>query len=263
MGVIAAEGVAGGDAFNGSVEIGEKLLGDARGDFGAVTPTHHVFIGNDDAMGFADGGGDGFPVVRREGAKIDDFNGDAFAFERRGGNFSAANNGAVSNDADLLTFFDKTGFAKGDGEIRAGIFGAGVGLAVKMFVFEEHHGIVAADRSTQQTGNIESGGRHDDAQAGAMGKDGFAALAVIDGAPGEVATNGHANDHGALESAVRAPAKNAELIANLHHGGPDVIEELNFGDGFQTASGHADCAANDSSFGQWRVKYPIGAVFAL
>src|SRR5208282_5416838 len=62
MRVVSAESVTGGDAFDGSIEIGEEFFGDTRGDFGTVAPAHHVFIGNDDAMGFADSGGDGFPI---------------------------------------------------------------------------------------------------------------------------------------------------------------------------------------------------------
>ena len=68
---------------------------------------------------------------------------------------------------------------------------------------------------------------------------------------------------GALETAVGAPAHDAEFVANLHHGRPDVVEELDFGDGLQSARGHADGAADDVGFGERRVENAIGAVFAL
>src|SRR6266481_4136916 len=91
----------------------------------------------------------------------------------------------------------------------------------------------------------------------------FAALAVIDRAAGEVAGDGYAQDDGAFEFAVGAPAHDAEFIADLHHGGPDVVEELNFGDGFHASGGHADCPAHDACFSEGRVEDSVGAIFAL
>ena len=49
----------------------------------------------------------------------------------------------------------------------------------------------------------------------------------------------------------------------MHHGGPDVIEELDFGDGLQSAHGHADGAADDGGFGERRIEDAVGAVIAL
>src|SRR6266481_5242332 len=91
----------------------------------------------------------------------------------------------------------------------------------------------------------------------------FAALAVIDRAAGEVTADGYAEDDGAFEFAVGAPAHDAEFIADLHHGGPDVVEELNFGNGLHASGGHADCTADNTGFREWRVKNAVGAVFAL
>ena len=78
-----------------------------------------------------------------------------------------------------------------------------------------------------------------------MREDRFAALAVIDGAAGEIAADWHAHDSGALENAIRAPAHDTQLVADLHHRGPDVVKELNFCDGLESARGHADRAADD------------------
>ncbi len=47
------------------------------------------------------------------------------------------------------------------------------------------------------------------------------------------------------------------------HGGPDVIEELNFGDGLEAADGHPDGAADDGGFGERGVEDAAGAEFAL
>ena len=68
---------------------------------------------------------------------------------------------------------------------------------------------------------------------------------------------------GHLKLPLERQRDDAEFVANLHHGGPDVVEELNFGDGLQAADGHADGAADDAGFGERRVEDAVGAVFAL
>jgi len=143
--VIAAEGGGGCNALYGGVEFFEEFFGDAGGDFGAVAPTHHVFIGDNDAMGFTDRGRDGFPVIGRERAEVDDFYRNAIAFESGGGDFGTVDDGAVGDDADLGALFDQASFAERNGVIGAGILGAVVGLAIEMLVLEEHDRVVAAD----------------------------------------------------------------------------------------------------------------------
>src|SRR5208282_145311 len=91
----------------------------------------------------------------------------------------------------------------------------------------------------------------------------FAALAMIDGAAGEIAANRNAQDSRTLEDTVRAPAHDAQLVADLHHRGPDVVEELNFRDGLKSARGHADCPADDACFRERRVEDAIVSVLAL
>ena len=70
----------------------------------------------------------------------------------------------------------------------------------------------------------------------------------------QVAADRHADHRGAGEAAVGAPAQGGQFVANLHHGRPDVIEELNLGHRLQPARGHADGAAHDGGFGQRRVE---------
>src|SRR5712664_2384811 len=261
--LVGAEGVHGGDAFDRRIELLEKLVGDARGDFRAETPAQHVFVGHDDAMILAYGGGDGVPIVGGERAEVDDFNGDAFALKLRGGDFGAMHDGAEGDDADFRAFLDEAGFAEGNGVVGPGIFRAIVGLAVEMLVLEEHHRIVAADRGAEKAGNVEGGGRHDHAQAGAMREDGFAALAVVNAAAGEVAADGYAQHRGRFEIAVGAPAQDTELVANLHHGRPDVVKELDLRHRLEAASGHADGAADNAGLRERRVENSIVAVFSL
>ncbi len=76
-GLVGDEGVHGGYAADGGVEGVEELFADAGGDLGSVAPAEHVFVGDDDFAGLADGGGDGVPVVGVEGAEVDEFDVDA------------------------------------------------------------------------------------------------------------------------------------------------------------------------------------------
>ena len=62
---------------------------------------------------------------------------------------------------------------------------------------------------------------------------------------------------GDLKCPVGAPAHDGHLVAELHHGGPDVIEELNFGHGLEAARGHADGAADDVRFRQRRIEHAL------
>ena len=66
IGMVAAERIHRADAADGSVKIGEQFVGDARGYFGAVAPAERVFMGDEDAAGFAHACGDGFPIVGLE-----------------------------------------------------------------------------------------------------------------------------------------------------------------------------------------------------
>src|ERR1700676_92427 len=209
FGLVGAESVHGCDALDGSVEFFEELVGYSSDDFGAVAPAQHVFVGDDDAVGFPDGFGDGFPIVGRERAQVHDFDGDAFAKQLRGGYLCAVYQGTVRDDADLGAFRNHASFAERDGVIGAGVFGAIVGLAIEMLVLEKHDRIVAADSGAEKTGDIKSRGRHHDAEAGAMGENRFAALAVVDGAASQIAANRYPNDNRSFERAIGAPAHDA------------------------------------------------------
>ena len=68
---------------------------------------------------------------------------------------------------------------------------------------------------------------------------------------------------GAGPGAVGAPAHERQLIADLVHGGPDVVEELNLDHRLHAADGVADGAAHDIGLGQRRVEDPLGAELGL
>ena len=141
------------------------------------------------------------------------------------------NQGAVGDDAYIRAFFYRARLPKGNRKIRSRIFRAIVGLAVEVFMLEEEDRVVAADGRAQKAGYVQGGGRHHHAEAGTVREDRFAALTVIHAATGEVASDRHAKYYRRFESAVRTPAHHAELVSNLHHGRPDVVEELNLGNG--------------------------------
>src|SRR5579883_2039015 len=96
-----------------------------------------------------------------------------------------------------------------------------------------------------------------------MRENGFAALAVIHRAAGEIASDGHTNDGWRFECSVRTPPHHGQLIAKLHHGRPDVIEKLNFSDGLESASGHADGPAHDAGLRKRSIEDAVGSIFAL
>ena len=68
---------------------------------------------------------------------------------------------------------------------------------------------------------------------------------------------------GAGPRAVGAPAHQRQLIVNLVHGRPDVVEELDLDHRLHAAHGVADGAAHDVGLGQRRVEDPLGAEFGL
>jgi hypothetical protein len=58
-------------------------------------------------------------------------------------------------------------------------------------VLEEEHGIIAAEGRPQHPGGVAGPGREGDDQAGDVGEDRLAALAVPDRSTGEVAADRH------------------------------------------------------------------------
>ena len=88
-------------------------------------------------------------------------------------------------------------------------------------------------------------------------------LRVIDRAAGQIAADGHANHGRRSPCAVGAPAHQRQFIANLVHGRPDVVEELNLDHRLHAAHRIADGAADDVGFGQRRVEDALRSEFGL
>src|SRR6185437_9220447 len=94
-------------------------------------------------------------------------------------------------------------------------------------------------------------------------EDAFAGLRVVDGASGKIAADGHANDSGRGPGSAGAPAHQRQLVTKLVHGGPDVVEELDFHHGFNAAHGHAHGAADYVGLGQRRIEDSVRAKLRL
>src|SRR5262252_2986592 len=86
---------------------------------------------------------------------------------------------------------------------------------------------------------------------------------MIDPAAFQITAHRDAHDHRAFPCVVRAPPQQRRLVAQLHERGPDVIEELDFGYGLQTARGHPYGAADDVGFGQRGVIDAVAAEASL
>jgi hypothetical protein len=77
-----------------------------------------------------------------------------------------------------ITGLHDSGAAERDGVVRARVRGTVVGFAVQPFVFQKPNGIVTANGGAEKATGVERIRWHSDAQAGDVGKRGFAALAV-------------------------------------------------------------------------------------
>src|SRR5438046_9284461 len=86
---------------------------------------------------------------------------------------------AIGNDAEVGAFLHHSRFAERNRKIRPGIFRAVVWLAIQMFVLEEHHRVVAADRDAQTTRYNERRRRPHQAQPSKVGETRIATLDVL------------------------------------------------------------------------------------
>ena len=114
-------------------------------------------------------------------------------------------------------------------------------------------------RRAQQPAGVQRVRGHHHAQARDVRERHLAALAVIDRAAVQIAADRHAQSPRRGETAVRTPAQRGQLVANLHHRRPDVIEELNLGHRLEPARRHADGAPHDGRFGERRVEAALAS----
>src|SRR5579872_6095071 len=96
-----------------------------------------------------------------------------------------------------------------------------------------------------------------------MREDAFTTLRVVNRAASKVSADGNSNDAWRRKSIVGAPADQRQLVAQLHHGGPDVIEELNLHHRLQPARSHTNRASDDIRLSQRRIENPVAAKVTL
>src|ERR1700683_1651432 len=153
--------------------------------------------------------------------------------------------------------------AERDHVIRSGISRAPVSFAVQPLGFQKQYRIVAADCGAQQSSGIERVRWEDNPEPRNVREHALAALRVINCAAGKISADGDSNYDRARKSIIRTPADYRQLIANLHHGRPDVVEELNLDYRLQAALSHSRGAAHDGGLGQRRVEDAVRAKLAL
>ena len=147
--------------------------------------------------------------------------------------------------------------------VGAVVGGLAVGLPVEVLGLEEQHRVVAADGRPQQAGGVGGVRRIGDAQPRAVREDALARLAVVERAAAQVAADGRADHQRARERVVRPVPQHGQLVADLHHRRPDVVEELDLDHRLQPADGHAHRPADDVGLGQRRVEHALAPEGAL
>ncbi len=221
-------------------------------------------MGHDHPVGLAHRRRDGLPVIGTQCTQIDQFDADALlALDSLGRLQCAGHERTVSNHGQVFAFLHGFGLAERNHVVRAGIGRASEGLAIKPLMFQKHYRIVAANGRPQKAVGIESVRGEANAQSRNVREDAFTALRVIDRASREVAADRHAYYRRAGEISIGTPANGCQLVAELLHRGPDIVEELDFHHRLDPARGHADRAADNVGLGQGRVEDTVAAEFHL
>src|SRR5882724_701286 len=86
---------------------------------------------------------------------------------------------------------------------------------------------------------------------------------MVNSAAPEIATNRHAHNQRRAPVAPRTPTHQRQLVANLMHRRPDVIEELDLNYRLQSARSHANSATDNVGLGERRIKNARAAKLPL
>src|SRR5262249_1595197 len=148
--LVWAEGVFRRHSLYRRIELIEKFVGNSCGNLSSVAPRKHVFVSHDHPIGLGDRSGNRLPVIGRQRPQIDDLHRYAFSIQLCGGHIRTVHQRTIGDDAYIAAFTRNLSLAEWDGEVRSGIWEAIVRLAVKVLVFEEEDGIIAADCGAQK-----------------------------------------------------------------------------------------------------------------
>ena len=129
-----------------SIEIAEELLRRSSCALGAKTERPVLLVDHHKATGTAGGGADGLPIVRLQGAQVDNLDLKALAGQLLGGIERFLDLGSVGNDGHIFTLSNRGGLTQGNYIVGPRVGSTGVLLPIKMLVLEEHDRIAAAHR---------------------------------------------------------------------------------------------------------------------
>ena len=86
---------------------------------------------------------------------------------------------------------------------------------------------------------------------------------MINCAAGQVSAYRHAHHAWRRECSIRSPPHYRKFVTQLHHRGPDVVEELNLNDRLETAHCQPDSAPHNARFSDGRVKHALRTKITL
>src|SRR4249919_110255 len=245
-----------GDALDRREQVEHRLLGQARGDFGAEPGGLGRLVHDHAATGAADRFGDGGEVERTQRGDIDDLGTDAVGGQLLGGfqRFlhlrAPGHEGDVGAVAQHVADIQRQCFAVVGNEFLV--------LAVDALGLHEDHRIRIADRGEQQAIGARRRGRQHHAQARHIGEDGFVRLGMVF-RRANATTPGHAQHHRAMQAAARAIAHARGMADDeVDHRVHEAVE-LGLGHRLHALRGHADGQAGDGGFVQRRVEHALGA----
>ena len=145
------------------VEVVENHAAELCGDLRTDAARRERLIDDQQPPGLAHRLRDRRGVERRDGARVDQLDGDALTRERIADGERAMHHQRERDHGHVAAFTDDARFSKLD---RAVALGHAAFHREHFAVFEEKHGIIAAQRGDEQSLRVGGRGRHDDAQAG-------------------------------------------------------------------------------------------------
>ena len=260
------------NALDAVVQVVEAALVDLAGDFGADAGEGPALVGDDAVVGFADAAGDGLDVQRAVGPHVDDFDVQAFFFERFGGFEGEVHRAAGADDGAVGAFFDDFTLAQGDDEVvvvfrwgpqaavqvAAEVFVAAGAHAQHAFGFEVEERVGVLDAGLQEALGVAGGGGHGELEARDRGEHAFDRPRVggAELAAGAVVA---AEDDGAAELAAAHVEHLGGVVDDLVGADQAEAPAHELDDGLEAGHGGADAQPGEAGFADGAVDDAAGA----
>ena len=217
------------------------------------------FVNDQQTARFPDGIDDGSRIQRRNGAQVDQFDGDTLFGELHRGLFAFQGHEGTGHDGDVRAFGDYAGLTERDQFVG---FRSGQIIELHVvhgFVFKDQYGVIITDRAFEESLGFPCGGGQGDLEPGAIGYPCMQALGMLCG-KGSPATHG-GPDH---QRHVDLPAGHivdfGGLIANLIHADQQEIRVHDFDYGAHSHNSRSHAGSHDARFGNRRILAPHIAV---